>query len=519
MVDPISIITLVELCLKTGKKLWDLCSSFKNARVDIAKQILRVQNYWMRANLQLETVKNIAHELHEDHRKIIYETIDMLNGRLRAVEMKIESAMKKERNGGEAQVSRVRYMVSRRSIDISVDELERWQNMFDPSWYLAISRVGSQVENELSEWKQSPFEDCRVAISSAESLRSALRISSNAEVHREKVLLPEAFLETLGTLDIPLSSAQLGTREDKGQMLIIEKVQPLPGLNANDLDKNCRDLARRLIRSNPLEFGLLSCKGYMKHRPQHLNRAYGESFTLLFRVPDGFSQPRTLRSRLMELKPTESLTDRFRLANELARAVSCVHSFGFVHKNIRPETILLLTNTESLSESAFLIGFDSFRMISGKTLRKGELAWERCLYQHPDRIGSSVSEDYIMHHDIYSLGVCLLEIGLWEPLVTYEDTGMPLPRNGTHSPAVRASFLQGGGDSYYFKNQLLSLARTELQQRMGTRYSEVVVTCLTCLDPENDDFGDETEFQDEDGIEVGVRYIEKVTMRLNSLCV
>jgi hypothetical protein len=443
----------------------------------------------------------------------------MFNSVLTAAEMNIKSTMKKkECDEEEAQVSRFKYMLARQGIDKSVDELERWQKLFDPSWYLAISRAGSRVESELSVWRLSPNEDCRVAISSVESLRSALRIASNAEVPREKVLLPEAFLETLGAQDIPLSSAQLGTRDDKGQILILEKVQPLPGLNVTDLDKNCRDLARRLIKSNPLEFGLLSCKGYMKHRHQHSNRADSDSFTLLFRVPSGFSQPRTLRSRLMDLKPTDSLTDRFKLANELARAVSFVHAFGFVHKNIRPETILLLKNDESLFESAFLIGFDSFRMATGKTLRKGELAWERCLYQHPNRIGSTASEDYIMQHDMYSLGVCLLEIGLWEPLVTYEDKNLALPRNSTHPPAFRASFLEEGGDSYFFKDQLLSLARGELQRRMGTRYSEVVVTCLTCLDPENEDFGDEAEFQDEDGIEVGVRYIEKVSTQKPTEC-
>jgi serine/threonine protein kinase len=181
----------------------------------------------------------------------------------------------------------------------------------------------------------------------------------------------------------------------------------------------------------------------MKHRDQSSNRAKGDSFTLLFRVPSGFSQPRTLRTRLMESKSTDSLTDRFKLANELARAISCVHAFGFVHKNIRPETILLLRNVESWTESAFLIGFNSFRMASGKTLRKGEIAWERCLYQHPNRIGTSASADYIMQHDIYSLGVCLLEIGLWEPLVTYDDTNMPLPRNGTSLPAFRAPIFGG----------------------------------------------------------------------------
>lgn len=115
-----------------------------------------------------------------------------------------------------------------------------------------------------------------------------------------------------------------------------------------------------------------------------------------------------------------------------------------------------------------------------------------------------------MQHGIYSLGVCLLEFGLWEPLVTYENKGIALPRNGAHPPATRAVFLEEGGDSYFFKDQFLALARGELQRRMGTRCSQVVVTCLTCLDPDNEDFGDETEFQDE-GIEVGVRYIEKVS--------
>lgn len=35
---------------------------------------------------------------------------------------------------------------------------------------------------------------------------------------------------------------------------------------------------------------------------------------------------------------------------------------------------------------------------------------------------------------------------------------------------------------------------------MGTKYSKVVETFLTCLDRDNADFGDEKEFQDEDGV-------------------
>jgi hypothetical protein len=38
-------------------------------------------------------------------------------------------------------------------------------------------------------------------------------------------------------------------------------------------------------------------------------------------------------------------------------------------------------------------------------------------------MGEFPAEEYKMQHDIYSLGVCLLEIGLWEPLVEYPEDG------------------------------------------------------------------------------------------------
>jgi hypothetical protein len=68
-----------------------------------------------------------------------------------------------------------------------------------------------------------------------------------------------------------------------------------------------------------------------------------------------------------------------------------------------------------------------------------------------------------------------------------------------------------------FQEQLLLLTVGELRRRMGSRYHNVVVTCLTCLDPGNFDFGDEDDFEDENGIEVGIRYIEKVCVLIRTL--
>lgn len=49
------------------------------------------------------------------------------------------------------------------------------------------------------------------------------------------------------------------------------------------------------------------------------------------------------------------------------------------------------------------------------------------------------------------------------------------------------------------------------------KYSKVVEACLTCLDKDNVDFGDEDEFADGDGVVVGVRYIEKVLGALDQV--
>jgi hypothetical protein len=186
--------------------------------------------------------------------------------------------------------------------------------------------------------------------------------------------------------------------------------------------------------------------------------------------------------------------------------VSYVHTYGFVHKGIRSDIILIFKDQESTLGSLFLVGFKTFRMADGRTLRRGDSAWERNIYRHPQRQGLHPDEDYTMQHDIYSLGVCLLEIGLWESFVTYNTHGdpSPSPALGIHpeSPNLKKPFS--------IKEGLTALAKDVLPKKMGNRYAQIVVTCLTCLDEDNAEFGDKSEFEDGDGVLVAVRYIEKV---------
>jgi hypothetical protein len=162
-----------------------------------------------------------------------------------------------------------------------------------------------------------------------------------------------------------------------------------------------------------------------------------------------------------------------------------------------------------------------------------------------------------MQHDVYSLGVCLLELGLWESLVRYDYSPQEQEQEQEHGvaaefqekteeereggteevaplPSKALGLLpedldldqeqeqeqeQGSPPSFRIKDHLVELARTRLPLRMGDKYAAVVRTCLGCLDADNEDFtGDEAEgMQDEDGVLVGTRFIEKVIFRLDDI--
>lgn len=173
---------------------------------------------------------------------------------------------------------------------------------------------------------------------------------------------------------------------------------------------------------------------------------------------------------------------------------------------------MIFKSTESTIGSISLVGFSNFRDAEGGTLRSGDTLWEKNIYRYPRRQGQKPQDDYVMQHDIYSLGVCLLELGLGGSFVDYKGESM------VPSPSTLLGFSNDGLKSRQpslTKDHLLCMTRELLPRRMGTIYSEVVRTCLTCLDDDNTDFGNEREFVDTDGILVGVRYIEKVRFPLS----
>lgn len=212
--------------------------------------------------------------------------------------------------------------------------------------------------------------------------------------------------------------------------------------------------------------------------------------------------PRSLRSILLS-QVNCSLYDRISLAEQLASSISFIHVLDLVHKNVRPETILVFQDDQRPTHlgTLFLLGSKALQTTRDKIPRSDSSAWEDDIYKHPDRQASHPEEDYSsMQHDIYSLGVCLLEIGLWESFV---DTDK-----------YKDYFVES--DS--LKDQYTALAKKQLPKKMGEKYMNIVINCLSCMDKSNEDFGNESEFQDSDGILIGVKYIEKVCSIYKQQC-
>lgn len=128
----------------------------------------------------------------------------------------------------------------------------------------------------------------------------------------------------------------------------------------------------------------------------------------------------------------------------------------------------------------YLVGLESARAVATVSEiadRRKMAMWERKIYQHPERveIDGRITQSYTKAHDVYSLGIVLLEIGLWKPLSTIEDVRTLFTGN------VNASSTGGHhlGQELMEKREklFLKLARTT-DVCMGDTYASIVENCL-----------------------------------------
>ncbi|KAI3331675.1 hypothetical protein HD806DRAFT_478019, partial [Xylariaceae sp. AK1471] len=547
MADPFSVISGIQTCWQAGKILMSAYQSWKDADKEISEQCVVIEYVWVKTKLQIEVIDGVLPP-GSKHRKHIDDSARVLSGKLLDAVAAIDEVIKRKPSVQQIIIRKPKYLLLKETIEAAVRDLEDWQRRFDPSWYLILRMAENQEISDKPKLNDATTEVKEISVKTklndaaikvkglagaskgknAFDLATGLLDVTSRTIGDSSVFLPE---KKFDRRPIPYSTAVLVRQPQyTSKWLIIDSVQCDEQANRDELTRSVRLLASKLKRADPLTFGLLKCQGVMKvdgvKKDDGVMKVDGvkPSFDFILNTPHGKDTFRSLRDALLSQNSenTPSLSQRISIAKELTKSISYMHTFDFVHKNIRPEIILLFDDTETKKNLTFLVGFEGFRAVDGATAQTSDAELHRDLYRHPSRQGQSPAQRYSMEHDIYSLGVCLLEVGLWESFVAYKtpQEPQPGPRHDHFLEWLKGQNLNSSyNPSFYFKDYFEEQAKSILPARAGDRYSDIVVKCLTCLDEmDSDGTGDVDETDSKDPkIEAGVKFIQDILLGVDEL--
>ncbi|KAI3077773.1 hypothetical protein CBS147353_4236 [Aspergillus niger] len=497
----LSIFGTLDICLGYGKRLVELCREIRNLQNDIAEISLTIQGTWLKNEVQLDLLKRLlkAGSLNPTLGAHYLEALQRLQKKISGAVTGFETVQK--RSTATSRFPQLAWTVYlKHHLERVVSDLEEWQRRFDPSWYLITFIANPLVDEQLESKKHEP--SAAKLLEFREALRqiSSAKSPTNGSVFKNPAILEQRH-HISGTNDY--ISCYVDSRRE-----VLVDITSYTCKSASTSRVHVRDLARLLRHVDPSTFSLLKCDGVIEVLTDQ-----DTQFQFIFEVPHGLHSPRPLRNLLVESQRI-SLSKRVQLAKQLARSVMFVHTTGFVHKSIRPETIMIFREGNEDIGPSFLVGFERIRRAEAQTDLLGDLEWERNLYRHPVRQGLWSEEAFIMQHDIYSLGVCLLEMALWESFVRNDNIGTTAPWSelAIHDAILDKDARHGG---FAMKKELVAIAKNRLPAMVGDQYTNIVLACLCCLDGVDDNIF--RDVKDNDDIVIGVRFIENVLVKLEEM--
>ena len=211
----------------------------------------------------------------------------------------------------------------------------------------------------------------------------------------------------------------LGTFQDY-RVLIENLTFPLDkdGNLPDILEERFSKIVRLLSSQIDPDFRVLHCLRYCSRISEtsgqlHLISSISDSsHTLTIRTLAGLY--RTIKS---DQRPPLGL--RFSMCYQLAESLFLLHSVNWVHRALRSDNVIFIFSDDDLDRVTLqrselrICGFEASRPSTDSSLGPYDDQLARNVYRHPKRWGTP-QETFAQVHDVYSLGVILLEIGLWE---------------------------------------------------------------------------------------------------------
>jgi serine/threonine protein kinase len=218
-------------------------------------------------------------------------------------------------------------------------------------------------------------------------------------------------------------------------------------------------------KEKPSGFLNLYCSGYHHDVQRH-------SFGLVFEFPELAAphHPTTLKQMMTDLKAVEKrpvLGQIFNFSGVLASSLLQFHKANWLHKSVSSLNICFFPSDANHMRDAFtkpyLIGFNHSRQGDTNAFTSGPHENPiQADYSHPDYL----KDEKRFHpvHDYYSLGIVLLELGLWRTLESMSQSMAKVEED--QSPENFRAFL-------------LRSYVPRLGHEMGETFQKVVFKCLT----------------------------------------
>lgn len=370
----------------------------------------------------------------------------------------------------------------------------RWRSlMWSARGKKRSERLIAQVEDWLTRiknlledvWWPLPFFEYSINLQALESDSDVQAVGLAESVGLRKLLVNDAKLPSQMKLETPqlavtrFDGACRGLSDYKGEAVLVEYAPYTPnsdGFLPGLLRRRFAELACLLNQQKDSRFRALHCLGYVDSTFPRLE------FQLLFQLPIVSLKPPAHLLSLYTSKQAQkpSLGARFQLCFQLAQSMSLFHSVNWIHKSFRSTNVLFSPSSSDTDcslgiefTSPFVVGFEASRLANDFSSGPYDNLLSQNVYRHPDRWGIP-NKTFTKYHDIYALGIVLLEIGLWEPAETM---------GGNNFQAVKQIPTAISG-------ALLKQAERRLAHRCGDKFREVVVRCLKGnfgIAPEMDD--------------------------------
>lgn len=246
----------------------------------------------------------------------------------------------------------------------------------------------------------------------------------------------------------------------------------------NDLKKSQKELYKLgcvLAAAKPKFFPTLNLRGYINQETQH-------RYAFVFDFPEDSvkEQPLVLQSIISagkSMRGASTITNKFAMAQRLARCVSAFHADNWVHESICSESVVIFKDSSSrpVYDTPYLVNFEFSRPTGEETTWQATKNSTRDLYVHPERLGQN-PERFQREHDLYSLGVVLLEIGVWKTA-----SAIFAEQSKRKMKKVEGQCAESSIDVNEAKQVFLEVAKDDLPEAMGVDYANAVVSLISQL--------------------------------------